>query len=271
MFAKMKNRHNKCLFAIIIASAILSSFGILAQSVFATATSISNSVTTSNGNTTVSDNTTVSISGNPTVFLNDRFDTDLEGWTHYGYPGYVISLDTTTGQSTPSANISGDAWLGICSNHGMAKTVDIGTYLGGPLTLAFNWRASSTSGGAGLTTQAEVRVDNADTGEQLFTHRLVNSGISDTGWQYYSTDISSYVKSVKKVQIDLYLYDCWVANWNENNWYDNVSLFTGTTIPPDVTINANASTTTTTEGTSISVTASNGNATASNNATVTAH
>lgn len=236
--------------------------GILAQNIFATTVDTNTSVTTPNGTATV--NATATANGTPIVFLNDKFDKDLDGWSHYGYPGYTITLDSTTGQPAPSANISGDAWQGICSYHGMAKAVDISTYPGGPLTLAFNWRASSSSGGASVTTQAEVRVDNADTGQQLFTHRLVSSGISDTGWQSYSNDISSYVTGVKKIQIDFYLYDCWVVNWNENNWYDNISLFTGNTIPAGVTINLGASTTT--AGTNSTITASTGITTPNNTA-----
>lgn len=234
--------------------------GILAQDAFATTADTNTSVTTPNGTATV--NATATTGESAKVFLNDKFDKDLQGWSDYGYPGYTVTLDPTTGQSAPSANISGDVFLGFCSYHGMAKAVDISTYSGGPLTMAFDWRASSSSGGAGLTTQAEVRVDNADTGTQLFTHRLVNSGVSDTGWQSYSNDISSYVAGVKKIQIDLYLYDCWDANWNENNWYDNISLFTGNTVPPGVTINLGASTAT--AGTNSTVTSST-SITASNN------
>ena len=160
------------------------------------------------------------------VFLNDNFNTDLQGWQHYGKPGYTINLDTSTGMPSASANISGgDAYDGTCQTHGMSKVVDITQYLTGPLTLAFNWRASSTSGID--TTQAEVRVDDAITGNQLFVHRLVNSGTYDTGWQYYSVDISNDVLLSKKIQVDLYLVDCWVTDWNQNNWYDNVQLFAG--------------------------------------------
>jgi hypothetical protein len=165
------------------------------------------------------------------VFLHDTFDTDLAGWQHFGYPGYVVSLDATNGQPSPSANISGDTYLGICSNHGMAKVVDISNYHGEPLTLAFDWRASSSPANVGLTTQAEVSVDNADTGQQLFVHRLVRSDIGDTGWQHYSTNISKSVSGVSHVRIDLYLYDCWVVDYNEKNWYDNISLFKGKTLP----------------------------------------
>lgn len=161
------------------------------------------------------------------VFLNDTFDTDLAGWQHYGDPGYVVSLDTTTGQPVPSANISGDAYLGICSRHGMTKAVDISTYSGGPLTLALNWRASSSAAGSSHTTLAEVRIDNADTHTQLFVHRLADT-TGDTGWQQYFTDISSFVSVTPRIQVDLYLYDCWAANYNEENWYDNVQLFAGT-------------------------------------------
>src|SRR2546427_6971683 len=156
------------------------------------------------------------------TFLNDTLGNNLSGWQYYGASGYQLALDSTTGVPSPSAHISGDAWFGNCSKHGMYKVVDISSYAGGSLTLAFNWRASSSSTYG--TTEAEVRVDNADTGAPLFVYTLANSGVSDTGWQYYSNKISNYISTEKRVQIDLYLLDCWQANYNENNWYDNISL-----------------------------------------------
>ena len=160
------------------------------------------------------------------TFLNDTFDTNISGWQPYGATGYHLALDSTTGVPSPSAHISGDAWFGNCSKHGMYKVVDISSYTGGPVMLAFNWRASSAG-----ETQAEVRVDNADTGTPLLIYRLANSGVSDTGWQHYSNDISNLISGQQRLQIDLYLYDCWAANYNENNWYDNISLAWNTSSP----------------------------------------
>ncbi len=164
------------------------------------------------------------------VLLNDTFNNDLNGWQYFGSPGYALTLDSTTGQPAPSANISGDAWTGVCSPFGMNKTVNISQYVSGPLTLAFNWRAASSYTGS-VTTNAFVDVYDAATGKQLFTQQLVGGGTYDSGWQYYTKDISQYIKAPKFITIKLYLYDCWSTNWNENNWYDNVQLFEGT-LPP---------------------------------------
>src|SRR4029077_17287922 len=55
------------------------------------------------------------------VFLNDTFANGLDGWSYFGNPGYQLTQDTTTGQPAPSAHITGDAWWGNCSIHGMSK------------------------------------------------------------------------------------------------------------------------------------------------------
>lgn len=164
------------------------------------------------------------------LFLNDTFDSGLEGWQHYGNTGYDVTTDNSTGVPAPSAHISGFAYLGNCSKHGMAKSIDISGYTGGPLLLKFNWRASSTSGVDSTT--AEVRVDDASTGSQLFVHRLTNnSAVLDTNWQYYSVDISPYVAGHPKIQVDMYLFSCWDTDYHLNNWYDNIALVQGTSPP----------------------------------------
>lgn len=178
-------------------------------------------------------------SGTNQTFIDDAFGTGLSGWQYYGNPGYQLSLDSSTGVPAPSAHISGDAYLGNCSAHGMSKVVDLSSYSGGTLTLGLNWRASSSGGS---TTEAAVSIDDADTGSRLFLYQLAHDSSSpDTSWQYYSVNIANYVPADKKIQVNLFLYDCWQANYDENNWYDNISLvWNNSPVPPNAPTGLNA-------------------------------
>ena len=182
-------------------------------------------------------------SGSPTIvqeFLNDSFDNGLAGWTYFGDTGYQLTLDITTGQPAPSAHISGDAWLSECSIHGMSKVVTISN-LTGPLILSVNYRAASDI--SDVTTNAEVNVVDPATNAVLFTHRLVNGGTTDSGWQSYSMNIATSVNGKSRIVLEFNLYDCWSADWHENNWYDNVRLYETTTYsaPPGAPTNLSAS------------------------------
>jgi len=154
-------------------------------------------------------------------FIYDTFDLDLGGWTYWGSSGYSLKHDTGTGQPAPSAGISGD---GFSVSAGMQKALDISSWTGtGELTLSFNWRAASGYSGSTVT-NAQLKIEDADSGVSLYTETLVAGGTTDTGWRSYSKDISTIVKGHVSIRIVLYLGDGWIANWNQKNWYDNVRL-----------------------------------------------
>ncbi len=160
----------------------------------------------------------------PNVFLDNSFDTSLDGWTYFGHSGYSLTLDTTNGQPAPAAHISGDTYQGICSIHGMEKVVDISSRSAAPLMLEFDYKATSSST-LSQTTLLDYGIINADNGASLFTERLVGGGITDSGWRSHSKDITSIVSGVNRINLQLNLYDCWIIDYSENNWYDNIMLF----------------------------------------------
>lgn len=154
-------------------------------------------------------------------FIYDTFDLDLGGWTYWGDSGYILTRDIGTGQPAPSAGISGD---GFVVSAGMQKALDISSWTGtGELTLSFNWRAASGYSGSTVT-NAQLKIEDADSGVSLYTETLVAGGTTDTGWRSYSKDISTIVKGHVIIRIVLYLGDGWIANWNQKNWYDNIKL-----------------------------------------------
>jgi hypothetical protein len=162
-----------------------------------------------------------------TNFIDDRFDTGLDGWTFYwvrlapGYNRYDLQWDRYNGQPAPSALIYGD---GYNVEAGMQKSVDISKWTGeGTLTLSFNWRAKSNWRGSTVT-NAHVKILDANTGQQLYKKDLVNGGTYDTGWRSFTADIANHVKGHSKIKIILYLHDVWIVNWNQHNWYDNIKL-----------------------------------------------
>jgi hypothetical protein len=154
-------------------------------------------------------------------FIYDKFDSGLDGWTYFAGSGYSLTLDSGTGQPAPSARISGD---GYAVDAGMQKAVDISGWTGtGELTLSLNWRAASDYSGS-IVTNAQLKIDDADSGISLYTETLVAGGTTDTGWRSYSKEISTIVKGHVSIRIVLYLHDGWTANWSQQNWYDNARL-----------------------------------------------
>jgi len=154
-------------------------------------------------------------------FIYDKFDSGLDSWTYWGDSGYSLTLDSGTGQPSPSARISGD---GFVVNGGIQKVADISSWTGtGELTLSFNWRAASGTSGSSVT-NAQLKIEDANLGTQLYAETLVAGGTTDTGWRSYSKDVSSIVKGHASIRIILYLHDGWIANWNQQNWYDNVKI-----------------------------------------------
>ena len=162
----------------------------------------------------------------PTTINNDTFSgPSLDGWSYFGASGYSLGTDSTTGNPAPSAHISGDTVCCPVTQDGMQKNV---TWSGdGSFVLSFDWRASSSYTGS-ATTNAQVNVSDASTGKVLFSYQLFVGG-GDTGWKSYSDNISSYVQGHGDLNIKLYLYDAWSANWDQQNWYDNMVVSAPTT------------------------------------------
>ena len=164
--------------------------------------------------------------------LNDSFDDSLDGWQKYSFTGtnsrtpydnYNLSLDSTIGKPSPSAHISGD---GFVSNSGIYKTVDITSVSeDSSLYLSFDYRATSNYVASSIT-NTRMGIYDGVTGETLHHESLIAGGVGDSGWQSYNTDISSMTSGHDSITIRLYLNDSWIAYWNQQNWYDNITLGT---------------------------------------------
>lgn len=154
--------------------------------------------------------------------VNDTFTGSLDGWTYWGGTSdYVFKQDHLTGNPLPSAFVNMDQF-GVFS--GMSKIIDISNVQDGQnLTLSYNYRASSIAN-YGTVTNSYLYVFDADTGERLLFGDPAAGGTYDTGWMSYSTDLTDETSDSDRIEIVLGLYDSWIANWNQTNWYDNVVI-----------------------------------------------
>src|SRR5206468_9733879 len=98
-------------------------------------------------------------------------------------------------------------------------------------------------GSGDVKTNGSVTVLDSATNAVLFTRRLVNEENTDSRWQTYSMSIATSVNGKSRIVLEFTLYECWSADWHENNWYDNVRLYETTTYsaPPGAPTNLSAS------------------------------
>lgn len=156
-----------------------------------------------------------------TVFIQDTFDSAVTGWDYFGPLGYTI---THSAEHGGSAHISGNSF-GSPYLHGMQKTIDISHVGANPLFVSFDYRATSGCT-CSVTTNVRIGIYDEVTGEQLYYNQPAGGGTTDTAWQSFTEDISSYVQGHDSVTVKLYLVDAWSSNWNQKNWYDNVIVST---------------------------------------------
>lgn len=151
------------------------------------------------------------------TILDDRFDTGLDNWVYWGGPGYVVEWVSN------AAKISGDHVWPPLVDCGMQKVVDLSAWgEHGALLLSFDWRATSDYSSS-CTTNAQLWIQDADSGSELLFVHLITGGTLDTGWRAYFSDISSYVTGHSNIRIILYLMDNY-ANFHQMNFYDNIEL-----------------------------------------------
>jgi len=160
---------------------------------------------------------------NPTTStFQDTFSSGLDGWSYAGHSGYTLTTDSSTGQPAPSALISGDC--SACGQVQMQKTITLDSLPSGtPYVLSFWWRAKSSTT-LSTVTNAQVAIIQVGSDTVLYQANLVEGGTTDTGWKYFSTDITSALGGATNIQIWLYMNDAWSTNWNQENWYDDVSI-----------------------------------------------
>ncbi|MCD6422073.1 DUF2341 domain-containing protein [bacterium] len=150
------------------------------------------------------------------VFLvYSTFDSDLEGWEYYGCSGYHASLDLSEGNPPPSVHISGDDFA---CNAGIRKLVEKEESVG--LAVELDYRAKSRYRGSTVTNARVQFMDEA--GNKITEVALVAGGTYDTGWDHGIVKKYTELQGYTKVYVYLNLRDGWSANWNQENWYDNV-------------------------------------------------
>ena len=183
----------------------------------------------------------------------------MDGWQEYSFIGtssssyttfenYDLTLDSTTGSPAPSAHISGD---GYESRSGIYKIVDISSINNNsPLYLSFDYRATSVYPDVTLT-NTHLEVYDEVTGDKLYTEALIVEGTRDSGWQRYSTDISSITSGYDSIKIVLHVSDRGYGDFDQQNWYDNITLGTYlidniapiiTTSPSEITLEVGTTT-----------------------------
>lgn len=134
----------------------------------------------------------------PLLDIMDGFDSAAE-WSHVpttfnpGFNRYVFSINQSSGNPAPSAQISGD---GSNTNSRIEKWFDTSAYAGGPLYFGIDYRSE-----ARLFVQFVV-----DTGDN--TPRYVKSAWADGGgWTSHQADISRTVQPGDRARVQAYLYD----------------------------------------------------------------
>ena len=153
---------------------------------------------------------------------NENFETDLGGWQYFGAPGYSLSRVSDGGSYR--AYISGES--PGSGNSGMGKTFSIPNH--DEVTLSFTWRAKSDTT-VSTVTNAHLVILDADTDNELYSEGLITGGSLDTGYNNYYKDITSIISGYSNITIQLFLNDAWSADYNQQNWYDNINIIAGYT------------------------------------------
>ncbi len=176
--------------------------------------------------------TVVPIPQTDTTLFSDEFNSGVGDWEKYSKTGvysgitaferYNISTDSTMGKPAPSIKISGD---GFVSQSGIQKTIDVSSVNDRPLYLSFDYRAVSGYISSSVT-NANLGIYDGTTGEQLYHKSLIAGGTLDSGWNNYQKEISNVILNHDTITIKLYMHDSWSTNWNQQNWYDNITLST---------------------------------------------
>lgn len=188
--------------------------------------------TDSSGNS-VSENQLVTMTSGESLYFEYNFDSNLEGWEYFGnsypgLPGYTLSHTSYYGGS---ATIDGDSFT---TANGMQKTFDTSRLsIGSSLYLSSDWRSISGCT-CSATTNSNILIEDASTGERLFSYSLVSGGTLNTGLQSYtSPDLMPSIVGHDSITVKFYLADSWIYNWKQQNWFDNIILQTSTTLLSD--------------------------------------
>ena len=175
------------------------------------------------GNQAVQVTRTVNVVSTPpadTTLIYDTFDDTTENWQYFGVSGYSMSHSTEHGGSI---HLSGNSFAHPYTNQGLEKTVDI-SGVSDSLVLSLDYRAKSNFAGSAVTNTV-LAVHDGATDELLYSNKLAwGVGTQDIGWKSFEQDILSQVQGHDSITIKLFIVDAWNANWNQQNWYDNIKL-----------------------------------------------
>ena len=148
----------------------------------------------------------------------------MDGWTPWGSTvDYTYGRDTSSGQPSPSAYIKTNGF-GVFT--GISKTFDVsGIGSDQRLVISYDYRAAGRHANSVITNSLILLYD-ADSRDILLNKIIVGGGTLDTGWQRYTEDLTDYASEIDSLQVVLYLNDGWIGNYNHQNWYDNIRVYT---------------------------------------------
>ena len=169
--------------------------------------------------------------------INDKFSSDLEGWSYYEKPnldaiqqhcGGVQNTDVySLSQSQEhggSALVSekGVCWFGLV---GAIKVFTIpSNYSNVEMLLSLDYRSLAATGASTVNNILYAVYDSSDNIIQLawMFPTQKNSGILDTGWRSYITTVSPMSASQCPCKLAILTEDGWVADWRQSIYFDNV-------------------------------------------------
>ena len=145
----------------------------------------------------------------------DFNDGSLQGWVYHGRSGYVAE------NRQGVVYVHGDSFSEPYGEAGgIEKVIDINP---GSLYISFKGRARSDTD-LSTVTNLHLMVKTEDESLVLYEECIICGGTYDSGWFMYREDLSEYVRGVRRVKIILCLRDAWIANWNQENYYDDIII-----------------------------------------------
>ena len=175
----------------------------------------------------------------PFETMTDSFD-DYGPWTFFTsfgehdtyvlYSDYHSSIDHNNGNPSPSARISGEGFAAVAD---IRQDIDLrGLNADDELFLSFDYRATSNTA-HDKPTNASVKIYDSED-NVIYVYWPANGGVTDTGWQRSSLNITDVISGYDGVSIGLGLRDNWIAKWNQNAYFDNFYLGTTPANPNNI-------------------------------------
>lgn len=152
-------------------------------------------------------------------YLFEVFD-DLDDWSDNTGTSYDVDINC------------GAAHIyeidGYCVGPYISRSVYIQGW-GGTMYLELDYRAKSHYWGPGVT---NAYVDFYNGTQNLGTITLASGNTYDTGWQHRKENVTEMFANQSTIEIRLRVQDAWMYDWEQQAWFDNVTLW-DYPIPPN--------------------------------------